>query len=79
LKVVEPLWPKSLRRRAMAHCEAFVTERLNGEDGLGAIYPAMANSVMMYDVLGYPPDHPHRSLARESVERLLVVKPDDII
>jgi squalene-hopene/tetraprenyl-beta-curcumene cyclase len=34
-----------------------VTERLNGEDGLGAIYPAMANSVMMYDVLGYPEDH----------------------
>ena len=28
-------------------------ERLNGEDGLGAIYPAMANSVMMFDCLGY--------------------------
>ena len=34
------------------------TERLNGEDGLGAIFPAMANSVMMFDALGYPPDHP---------------------
>ena len=31
---------------------AFV-ERLNGEDGLGGIYPAMANSVMMFDALGY--------------------------
>jgi len=27
---------------------AFVKERLNGEDGLGAIFPAMANSVMMF-------------------------------
>jgi hypothetical protein len=49
-------------------------ERLNGEDGLGAIYPAMANSVMMYDVLGYPPEHPDRAIARKSVENLLVVK-----
>ena len=51
-----------------------MTERLNGEDGLGAIFPAMANSVMMYDVLGYPPDHPHRAIARASIEKLLVVK-----
>ena len=30
------------------------TERLNGEDGLGGIFPAMANSLMMFDCLGYP-------------------------
>ena len=41
------------RDKAIAECRAWTTERLNGEDGLGAIYPAMANSVMMYDVLGY--------------------------
>ncbi len=53
------------------------TERLNGEDGLGAIYPAMANSVMMFDALGYKPDHPDRAIARRSVEKLLVVKEDE--
>ena len=58
LKAVEPLWPKKMRRRAVDRCVGFVTERLNGEDGLGAIYPAMANSVMMFDALGYPADHP---------------------
>ena len=31
---------------------AFIEERLNGEDGLGAIYPPMANTVMMYEALG---------------------------
>ena len=31
----------------------FVTERLNGEDGLGAIFPAMVNSLLMFDALGY--------------------------
>ena len=35
---------------------------MNGEDGLGAIYPAMANSVMMYDVLGFGADHPDRAM-----------------
>jgi squalene-hopene/tetraprenyl-beta-curcumene cyclase len=74
LKAVQPIWPKGLRRRAIAACRDWVVQRLNGEDGLGAIYPAMANSVMMFDALGYAPDHPHRALARQSVENLLVVK-----
>jgi squalene-hopene/tetraprenyl-beta-curcumene cyclase len=73
LKTVEPAWPKGLRSRAIASCVAFVDERINGLDGLGAIYPAMANAVMMYDVLGYPPEHPRRAAAREAIERLLVV------
>ncbi|MGH6889407.1 MAG: squalene--hopene cyclase [Rhizomicrobium sp.] len=77
LKLVEPLWPRALRRRAIARCEEFVTGRLNGEDGLGAIYPAMANSVMMYAALGYPPDHPRRALARRSVDRLLVLRSEE--
>jgi squalene-hopene/tetraprenyl-beta-curcumene cyclase len=77
LKVVEPLWPKSLRRRAIERCAGFVTERLNGEDGLGAIYPAMANAVMMYDALGYPPEHPHRATARRAIDKLLVIREDE--
>ena len=74
LKAVHPVWPKGLRRRAIDRCRDWVVQRLNGEDGLGAIYPAMANSVMMFDVLGYAEDHPHRAIARKSVENLLVVK-----
>jgi squalene-hopene/tetraprenyl-beta-curcumene cyclase len=70
-------WPEGPRHRAIEKCRTWTTERLNGEDGLGAIYPAMANSVMMYDLLGYPPDHPDRAVARKSVELLLVVKEDE--
>jgi squalene-hopene/tetraprenyl-beta-curcumene cyclase len=76
LKAVDPFWPRRLRQRAIDRVVAFVTERLNGEDGLGAIYPAMANSVMMFDVLGYPEDHPDRAIARKSVENLLVFRED---
>ncbi len=74
LKVVEPFWPKSLRCRAIEHCKGFVTERLNGEDGLGAIYPAMSNTVMMYDALGYSPEHPDRAIARRAIEKLLLIR-----
>jgi squalene-hopene/tetraprenyl-beta-curcumene cyclase len=77
LKAVQPVWPKGLRKRAIQACVDFVVTRLNGEDGLGAIYPAMANSVMMFDALGYAQDHPHRAIARRSVEKLLVVKDEE--
>jgi squalene-hopene/tetraprenyl-beta-curcumene cyclase len=77
LKVAEPFWPKSMRRRAIERCAAFVTERLNGEDGLGAIYPAMANAVLMYDALGHPPGHPHRAIARRAIDKLLVIREDE--
>ncbi len=73
LRATEPFFPGRTRQRAIDAAVAWVSERLNGEDGLGAIFPAMANSVMMFDVLGYPEDHPQRAIARKSVEKLLVV------
>jgi squalene-hopene/tetraprenyl-beta-curcumene cyclase len=73
LRAVDPLFPRHTRQRAIEAAVRFVDERLNGEDGLGAIFPAMANSVMMYDVLGYPEDHPNRAIARKSIEKLLII------
>ncbi|WEY41830.1 MULTISPECIES: squalene--hopene cyclase [Paraburkholderia] len=77
LRTVDPLFPGYLRQRAIDAAVAFVDERLNGEDGLGAIFPAMANAVMMYDVLGYPADHPNRAIARRSIDKLLVIHEDE--
>ena len=71
------LFPKSLRKRSINKAVAFVTERLNGEDGLGAIFPAMVNSLLVYDALGYSPDHPDYRTARGSIEKLLSVKDDE--
>jgi squalene-hopene/tetraprenyl-beta-curcumene cyclase len=73
LRFIVPMFPRRLRQRATDRAVAWVTERLNGEDGLGAIFPAMANSVMMFDALGYPEHHPQRAIARKSIEKLLVV------
>ncbi|CCD41342.1 Squalene--hopene cyclase [Candidatus Paraburkholderia kirkii UZHbot1] len=77
LRVADPLLPQAGRERAIDEAVRFVDERLNGEDGLGAIFPAMANSVMMYDVLGYPPEHPNRAIARKSLDKLLIIDEAD--
>ncbi len=77
LRLVEPWFPFASRRRAIDRAVAFVVERLNGEDGLGAIFPAMANTVVMFEILGYPRDDPRVVLARASVEKLLLVKEDE--
>jgi squalene-hopene/tetraprenyl-beta-curcumene cyclase len=69
--------PARSRRLAEARAEAFVTERLNGEDGLGAIYPAMANAIWMYHCLGVPVDDPRVVTAWEAVEKLVFDRADE--
>ena len=71
------LVPGSARARAEAAAEAFVTERLNGEDGLGAIYPAMANAVLMYHCLGIPADDPRVVTAWAAVEKLVLDRAEE--
>ncbi len=76
VRAAEPHFPTRVRRRAVGDAVAFVQERLNGEDGLGAIYPAMANAVMMFDALGHGPEHPDAATAWHAVRKLLVVRED---
>lgn len=68
----EPRFPKILRRRAMRNALAFIMPRLNGEDGLGGIFPAMAATVMAFDALGFAPDDPALVTAKQAVRKLLV-------
>src|SRR5262245_16309138 len=77
LRAFEPYMPKGTRARAIGYAEKFVTERLNGEDGLGAIFPAMVNSLMMFDVLGYGAGDWRVRTARAAVEKLLIVKDNE--
>jgi len=72
LRPLERLVPGWLRRRATDRARAWVVDRLNGEDGLGAIFPAMVNAYEMFDALGYPADHPYRRTARDALRKLLV-------
>jgi squalene-hopene/tetraprenyl-beta-curcumene cyclase len=76
LRRAEPYFPKHARQKAIAAAVAFVDERLNGEDGLGAIYPAMSNALVMYHELGYAKDHPNVVIAKQAIRKLLVLDGD---
>ena len=77
LRSAEPLFPRASRRSAIDKAVAFVRERLNGDSGLGAIFPPMANTVMMFDALGWPVDHPDVAMARLALEKLVTVDGDE--
>lgn len=78
LRVAEPGVPRGMRNKAIKAAVDFVEPRLNGEDGLGAIFPAMANVVMMYHTLGVPADDPRVQTARRAVDKLCEVGGDEI-
>jgi squalene-hopene/tetraprenyl-beta-curcumene cyclase len=69
LRPTAPYFPAATRARARRTLIDFITERLNGEDGLGAIYPAMANAAMMFDHLG---DTEHFDIAWGAIQKLII-------
>ena len=72
-RLIDPLIPKAMRTAATKRAETWFLERLNGEDGLGAIFPAMVNALEAMVLLGYPSDHPHRVTAKRALEKLVVI------
>jgi squalene-hopene/tetraprenyl-beta-curcumene cyclase len=70
---IDPFIPGWMRQRAMKKAEAWTLARLNGEDGLGAIFPAMVNAVEAMVILGYPKDDPQLLTAKKAIEKLLVI------
>ncbi len=77
LRPAERLVPGPIRRLAIRRTLAFIEERLNGDGGLGAIYPAMANTVMLYHALGVDPAEPNAAIAWAAIQRLLVDGEDE--
>jgi len=75
-RLLEPLIPGFIRRKATAKARDWFMERLNGYDGLGAIFTAMVNAYEAMDCLGIPADNEQRRIAKAAIERLLVVKED---
>ena len=76
-QVAEPLFPKFMERKAPDRAMDFVRKRLNGEDGLGGIFPAMANTIMAFDLMGMPRDHSDYVTACRAIDKLLIVKDDE--
>ncbi len=72
LKAAEKLPLKPLRRKALERAEAWIVQRLEHSDGLGAIFPPIVNSIIAFRCLGYPPEHPHIQSLLHELERLEV-------
>ncbi len=58
LKLLEKLPVKPSREIALKRAERWILERLEGSDGLGAIFPPIVNTIMALRCLGYAPSHP---------------------
>ncbi|MHC8442104.1 MAG: squalene--hopene cyclase [Candidatus Eutrophobiaceae bacterium] len=71
-KLVEPLIRPILGDRAVKKCKQWFLEHMNGNHGIGGIFPAMVNVLECLSIMGHPPDDPLRQQAREAIERLLV-------
>lgn len=69
---LEPLIPFHVRQRALEKALDWFLERLNGEDGLGGIFPAMVNAYEAMAALGIPPEDPRRQIARKALKKLIV-------
>ena len=67
---------KRMHQIAVARAKNWFTERLNGEDGLGGIFPAMVNAYQAMLLLGMPADHEQVITARKAIDKLLVIKED---
>ncbi|RMD62455.1 MAG: squalene--hopene cyclase [Alphaproteobacteria bacterium] len=78
LRAAERRFPRGARRRAIDKAVEFILPRLNGEDGLGGIFPAMANAVMAFDALGWSRDDPAFVMARRAIDKLLIDRAPDV-
>ena len=52
LKIIEPFFPKKLKKKSIDMAKNFILNRLNGIHGLGAIFPAMTNCTIALRLLG---------------------------
>jgi squalene-hopene/tetraprenyl-beta-curcumene cyclase len=70
LRLYEAYPIKALRKKALKSAQSWMIEHMEGEGGLGAIYPAMANSIFALRALGYSTDHPLVQKALREIEAL---------
>ena len=78
LKILDWLSWLPGRQFALKKAKAWMTERMGeGSDGLGAIFPAMLNSIIALKACGTPEDDPLLQKAVRDFEGLFVDDPED--
>ncbi len=77
-RIAEPYIPAKIHQKALDKARDWTIERLNGEDGLGCIFPAMVNAYEALLLLGFPKDHDYVVTARKAIDLLLVEDGDKV-
>jgi len=72
LKMTLHLVPRQIKARALREAEHWTRERMQGDGGIGAIYPAMANAVMALKSLGYDGDDPDYQRGLAAIDALMI-------
>lgn len=69
-KFVEVNKLRPFRKRALKKAEQWMLERMEGSDGLAAIFPSILNSIIAMKAMGYPDTHPQVVRAMRELKRL---------
>lgn len=67
-----------IRRIALRKAEKWMLDHLEKSGGLGAIWPAIVNSIFAMKCLGYPDDHPALVKQIQEMENLIVYDGDSL-
>lgn len=73
IRILEPYFPKQNKNKCKEDAYNWILKRLNGEDGLGGIFPAMLNSLIALTI-----DKKNRftseiKIVKEAINKLLIV------
>ncbi|MCK5924461.1 MAG: squalene--hopene cyclase, partial [Methylococcales bacterium] len=75
-RITRPLIPKKMHQKAIEEAKVWIIEHLNGEDGLGGIFPAMVAAYESLLLLETPKTDPMMVTARKAIDKLLIIKDD---
>ncbi len=78
LKFSEARGIKPLRKRAVRLAEQWILERLEGSDGLGAIFPPIIWTIIGLKCLDYADDHPVILQQYAELEKLVIREHDQV-
>ena len=79
IKLVEVIGPvPPWRRRALEEVERWLVLRIEGADGLGAIFPGMVNTAIALRCLGYEEDHPLVQSQLRELERFEIEEAGEV-
>lgn len=76
-RATEPLIPVKMRQFCINKARDWFVERLNGEDGLGGIFPAMVASYEALVLLGREEDEQNIKIAKKAIDKLLIIREHD--